>query len=199
VNARLAELQMEARNLGLLQLRSDPQFPRIEAERRTALVEAALEDGRFLAADVRASLGSDPSCIAAGCGVPVTDSESEAGFGSIVVFAEYATRPPSITLYSPAIRSLDARITGEVAARLGISGTRAIFLAHELYHHFDCTRSEPLSRRHRVRIFGLGSWTWTSGLTSLAEIAAGAFAQELLGLSFHPKMLDLLMAKEIKA
>ena len=194
MNARRAELQMEPASAGLLQLRSDPQFLRIEPERHASLVEAALADGRFLAADVRSNRGSDPASIAASCNVPVTDSEGEAGFGSIVVFAEYAARPPSITLFSPAIRRLDARITGENAARLGISGTRAIFLAHELYHHFDCTRSEPLSRRHRVRIFSLGSWTWTSGLTSLAEIAAGAFAQELLGLSFHPKLLDSLLA-----
>ncbi len=198
MKAWLAELQMEPGAVGLLQLRSDPQFLRIEPERHVTLVEAALADGRFLAADVRSNLGSDPASIAARCDVPVTNSEGEAGFGSIVVFAEYATRPPSITLYGPAIRRLDTRITGESAARLGISGTRAIFLAHELYHHFDCTRREPLARRHRVRIFSLGSWTWTSGLTSLAEIAAGAFAQELLGLSFHPKVLDLLLAKEGK-
>jgi hypothetical protein len=185
VSARLAALQMEPRTLGLLQLQSDPQFPRIGPERREALVEAALADGRLLASNVGASLGPDPAFIAASCGVPVVDSEGEAGFGSTVVFAEYATRPPTITLYSPAIRRLDANIAG-----LGIFETRPIFLAHELYHHFDCTRSDPLSRRHRVNIFRVGSWAWTSGLTSLAEIAAGAFAQELLGLSFHPKLLD---------
>lgn len=182
---------MEPRTLGLLQLQSDPQFPRIEPGRREALVDAALTDGRFLAADVRSHLGPDPAFIAASCGVPVTDSEDEAGFGSTIVFAEYSTRPPSITLYGPAIRRLDGKIAGQDAvARLGIAGTRSIFLAHELYHHFDCARSEPLGRRHRVRIFGLGSWAWTSGLTSLAEIAAGAFAKELLGLSFHPKLLE---------
>lgn len=190
MNGRLAELQMEPRTLGLLQLRSDPQFSRIEPQRRAVLVEAALEDGRFLAADVRGNLGSDPFFIAASCGVPVTDSEVEAGFGSIVVFAEYATRPPSITLYGPAIRRLDARIAESADVLPGVTGSRPIFLAHELYHHFDCTRSEPLGRRHRVRIFSLGSWAWTSGLASLAEIAAGAFAQELLGLSFHPKLLE---------
>ena len=69
-----------------------------------------------------------------------------------------------------------------------------IFLAHELYHHFDCLRgSERLARRHTVEIFGIGDWHWTSGLTSLCEIAAGAFAQRLLGLPFHPKVLDLLL------
>lgn len=126
MNARLAELQMEPQTLGLLQLRSDPQFFRIEPERRAVLVEAAIADGRFLAADVRSNLGSDPASIAASCGVPVIDSDSESGFGSIVVFAEYATRPPSITLYGPAIGRLDAKVAGEGAERLGILGTLSL-------------------------------------------------------------------------
>ena len=197
MNAAPAAPAKDARALGLLQLRSDPQFPRIEPGRRHALVEAALAEGRLLAVEVRADLGPNPAFIASSCDVPVIDSESEAGFGTTVVFAEYATRPPSITLYGPAIRRLDARIVRENAVRLGITGTRTIFLAHELYHHFDCTRSEPIGRRHRVKIFSLGSWTWTSGLTSLAEIAAGAFAQELLGLSFHPKLLDFLSVQTL--
>jgi hypothetical protein len=41
----------------------------------------------------------------------------------------------------------------------------------------------------------LGRWTWTAGLTTLPEIAAGAFAQQLLGLDFHPKLLDDLVTE----
>jgi hypothetical protein len=180
--------------LGLAQLRQDPQFARIEPGRHDGLVAAALEDGRFLAADVRASLGADPVFIAASCGVPVIDSGRDAGYGSVLVFAEYATRPPSITLYLPAIRRLDAAIAR--AGLPGIASTRPLFLAHELYHHFDCTRSEPIARRHTVRLFGFGRWHWTSGLVSLAEIAAGAFAQSLLDLPFHPKFLESVFSRQ---
>lgn len=185
--------ELDARTLGLAQLRQDPQFDRIPPQRHDLLVEAALEDGRFLAAEVTGNLGSDPAFIAASCGIPVIDSEAEAGYGSVIVFAEYTTRPPSITLYGPAIRRLDAAIGR--AGLHGVRDTRALFLAHELYHHFDCTRAIPLARRHVVRLFGIGRWAWTSGLTSLPEIAAGAFAQQLLGLPFHPKGLDVLLAQ----
>jgi len=41
-------------------------------------------------------------------------------------------------------------------------------------------------------VLRLGPWRWTSGLTSLAEIAAGAFAQGLLGLRWHPRWFDLI-------
>ena len=184
--------------LGLLQLREDPQFPRIPVERRVALVEAALEDGRSLADRTRDPCGSDPMSIAARRNVPVVFSEDDAGFGSTIVHAEYTTRPPSITLYLPAIRHLDRLVLEHGGrARLGIDQTAPVFLAHELYHHFDHTRgSAPLSRQYRVRLFGIGQWNWTSGLSSLSEIAAGAFAQRLLGLPFHPKVLDLLLRGE---
>ena len=189
-----------AQALGLLQLQADPQYPRIPPERRVALVEAALEDGRLLANRTRELWGKDPAIIAARCEIPVIASADSASFGSTIVYAEYATRPLSITLYLPAIRRLDRMLAqAGVQECLGIGETRPIFVAHELYHHFDCTRdAEPLRRQHRVRIFGFGRWNWTSGLASLAEIAAGAFAQRLLGLSFHPKLLDLLTIKSLK-
>ena len=182
----------------LKQLREDPQYRRIPLERRMALVETAIEDGCSLADRTSALWGSDPMRIAARCNVPVIHSEDDAGFGSTIVHAEYRTRPPSITLYLPAIRHLDRLIAERGAqARLGIDRTGPVFLAHELYHHFDCTRGcVPLSRRHLVQIFRIGPWNWTSGLSSLAEIAAGAFAQRLLGLSFHPKLLDLFLVSD---
>lgn len=177
--------------LGLLQLREDPQYRRIPPERHGLLVQAALEDGRSMARRIE-HFGPDPVAIAKQCHVPVVHSQDDAGFGSVIVYADYTRRPPRITLYLAAIRRLDALIAqrGGVFAA-GIGSTLPIFLAHELYHHFDHARARPpLSRQHRVRIFSLGNWNWTSGIASLAEIAAGSFAQHLLGLSFHPKLLD---------
>ena len=189
----------EPQMLGLLELRQDPQYPRIPADRRGALVEAALNDGHSLADRARDRWGDVPAIVAARCDVPVVHSNENAGFGSIVIYADYASRPPSITLYLPAIRSLDRLLAGHGARAREIGSTVPIFLAHELYHHFDCLRgSERLARRHAVKIFGIGAWRWTSGLSSLCEIAAGAFAQRLLGLSFHPKLLDFLSVKTLK-
>ena len=180
--------------LGLAALSSDVQFHRIAETERGELVEQALQDGWCLARHASQQCGSDPFVVAARCKVPIVESRGEAGFGSTVIYAEYAVSPPSITLYAPAIRRLDALIARQ---SWGIEGTTPVFLAHELYHHFDCQRgNKRLSRRHVVKIFGVGSWHWTAGLSSLAEIAAGAFAQQLLGLPFHPKVLDLLLLEK---
>ena len=179
--------------LGLLALRSDVQFHRIPEAQRGQWVELALQDGRCLAQRACQQWGSDPSVIAGRCNLPIMESHTEAGFGSTEIYAEYAVSPPSITLYTPAIRRLDALITKQSRIDWGIERTTPIFLAHELYHHFDCMRGkDALICRHRVNIVKLGRWTWTVGLSTLPEIAAGAFAQQLLGLSFHPKILDFL-------
>ena len=186
-----------ARALCLLQLRADPQYRRIAQNRHVALVEAALDDGNALADTARQQWGQDPLAIASYCNVPVTCSELDASYGSVTVYAEYINRPPSIKLYLPAIRRLEELIAGSpIQLRLANTSALSIFLAHELYHHFDCLRGEArLSRQHRVPILGIGKWVWTSGLESLAEIAAGAFAQRLLGLTFHPAIFDLLLAE----
>ena len=182
--------------LGLLALSSDVQFRRIPDEQRTELVEQALQDGRCLAQRAGQQRGADPSAIAGRCDLPIMESHTEAGFGSTVIYAEYAVRPPSITLYTPAIRRLDALIAKQSCIDWGIERTSPIFVAHELYHHFDLMRGkDALIRRHRINIVKMGRWTWTVGLSTLPEIAAGAFAQQLLGLSFHPKLLDLLLLK----
>lgn len=182
--------------LGLMALSSDAQFHRIPEAERGGWVELALHDGRCLARSARKQWGADPFDIAGRCGLPIIESHIEAGFGSTVIYAEYALSPPSITLYTPAIRRLDALIARQPCFDWGIERTTPVFLAHELYHHFDGLRGgEALILRCRVSILKLGRWTWTAGLSTLPEIAAGAFAQQLLGLAFHPKLLDVLVTK----
>lgn len=186
-------------DLGLAQLRQDPQYPRVPAARRGVLVEAALEDGRELARGVIARWGKRPDAIAERCGIPVSRSGADAGYGSVVVHAEYSARPPKITLYLPAIHRLARHVRrSRLAHDAGPAALQDIFVAHELYHHFDCARGkDSLARRHRVDIFRFGPWRWTSGLASLAEIAAGAFAQAMLDLPFHPALLDHLLMQQI--
>lgn len=172
-------------------LRDDPHFCRIPPARRDELVAMALAEGRDVADSVRVRWGSDPDTIAARCGVSVVDEDGGADYGTTVVFAEYFTRPRRIVLHRHAIGRIDA-----VLARRPERAppARSVYLAHELFHHLDCAGPRPpLAQRHRVTVFALGRWRWTAGLSSLAEIAAGAFAQELLGLAVHPRVLELAL------
>ena len=69
VNAAVLQATPEA--LGMLLLRDDPQFARIVSGSASALVAAALEDGRRLAASVRLAWGADPYAVARRRSIPV--------------------------------------------------------------------------------------------------------------------------------
>ena len=112
--------------------------------------------------------------------------------GSIWRFAEYRPRPPRIVLYSRGLALLERTLTGALATRLlGPATPRDVFIAHELYHHAEAIRPEvSIAWRYRPTLFRIGNWHWRTGIAALAEIAAGAFAQSLLELPCHPKVLD---------
>lgn len=181
--------------LGLLELEEDRQFHRIAASDRQRLVDVALEDGASVADTMHRIFGQAcPDDIAGRLGVEVKTVDGEGGFGTVAVFADYVPRPAAIRLYAPAMAALDAHL-GVYPDRdcLGAAGTRSLFLAHELFHHLEGLRpAHALAARHRVALFTLGPLRLTSGLSSLAEVAAGAFAQKLLGLRYHPKLLDIV-------
>ena len=192
VTAALPAATPEA--IGMLLLRDDPQFARIDVGGARPLVEAALEDGRRLASVIRLTCGVAPVVIAERNAVRVVEVGEANDYGTTVVYAEYTERPPEIRLFLPAIRALNRCLTdSELCRAMGLADVAPVFLAHELYHHLDCLRdSDRLVARHRVPLLRLGPVHWTTGLASLPEIAAGAFAQHLLGLRYHPKILDLI-------
>jgi hypothetical protein len=184
-----------AQALAFLQLREDPIYYRIPPTQQVDLVAAALGDGYALADQQRAQGFSHPWRIAQRLGVSVRESTEDASFGTTVVCAEYYTRQREIVLYTRVIERVQG-MADDLLHGAAVSGApcdvRAAYLAHELYHHLDCLRGpDSIARRHRVCLLRIGRLRWTSGVSSLAEIAAGAFAQRLLDLDFHAKLLDL--------
>jgi 3-oxoacyl-[acyl-carrier-protein] synthase III len=57
----------------------------------------------------------------------------------------------------------------------------------------------PIARRYQATLFSIGGRRWRTGIAALAEIAAGAFAQSLLDLPVHPRLLDLVALDTIGA
>jgi len=194
--ARLTRLHSTARTLARSLSARDALFQRVPTRARCDLIEAALSEGRACARSIARDWGSDPWFIAQRLGIEVVDSPAEANFGSVTLFAQYTGRPPTITLYPGAIAKLRRLVASQVRAMLDPHACKAMFLAHELYHHLArIALKPPPSRSCRVTLVELGPWRWTSGIACVEEIEAGAFAQNLLGLSFHPYLLDLLWTR----
>ena len=132
--------------------------------------------GLEAARQVRAEFGDvDRDTLAERMGVAVEMSDRDGGYGTVIVFADYAPRPPRIRLYRAAIATLDGRLGAYSDRDLLPTGMRTVFLAHELFHHWEALHPDQApSRRDRA----------------LSEMAAGAFAQGLLGLRHHPSLLE---------
>jgi len=135
-----------------------------------------------------------PEEIARALGIAVETSNDDPMVASIWRFAEYQPRPPRIVLYKRGFARLEQALAGNLAARLlgGVS-PRDVFVAHELYHHVEVIRPGlSIAQRHQATLFRIGNWRWRTGIAALSEIAAGAFAQSLLDLPSHPRVLDLI-------
>jgi hypothetical protein len=187
---------MPPEELGLVMLKADPHGWRLDRATQLAAVAEALADGAGAAVALRARFaGLSPEQIARALGLPVESTDSDPMVVSIWRFAEYRRRPPHIVLYSQGLSLLERNLTGNRAASLlGQATLRDVFIAHELYHHIEATRSEPpIARRYRPTLLRIGHWHWRTGIAALAEIAAGAFAQSLLEVPCHPKALDYIV------
>lgn len=133
------------------------------------------DHGRAAACEVRRLYGDlEVDALAERMGVAVETSDRDGGYGTVIVFADYTPRPPCIRLYRRAIEALDGHLAGYPDRDRLPAGTRPLFLAHELFHHWEALH--PGERRSRDR----------------SEHAAGSFAMTLLGLTRHPEQLDRL-------
>lgn len=195
--ARLARIiHASPDTLGLIMLEADRHGVRLDHATQLAAVADALSDGTAVANNWRAHFPDlAPREIARELRVPVETTDDDPMIGSIWRFAEYRPRPPRIMLYNGGLAPLERTLTGTLATQLlGRATPQDVFIAHELYHHAEAIRSElPIARRYQATLLRIGGWRWRSGIAALAEIAAGAFAQSLLDLPCHPKVLDFVL------
>jgi hypothetical protein len=193
-------MSASAEMLGLAMLQADPHGWRLDGATQLAAVRDALADGEATAKELRVRYsGLDPRGIAQAFRVPIEVSNDDPMVGTLWLFAEYQQRPPRILLYSRGLALLERTMVGALAEKLlGRANLRDTFLAHELFHHLEAIRmDQPISQRYRPTLFRIGRWRWRTGIAALAEIAAGAFSQALLGLPCHPGVLDLVVLDAI--
>jgi hypothetical protein len=197
----LAEMMAASpETLGLVMLEADPHARRLDRATQFAAVRDALADGAATAQALRQRFPDlAPQEIARKLRLPIEVCDDDPLVGSLWRFAEYQERPARILLYRRGLAPLDRVLAGRLAVRLlGHATPQVVFIAHELFHHAEATRSEtPIARRYQPTLFRIGGWHWRTGIAALAEIAAGAFAQSLLGLPCHPRVLELIALKAL--
>ena len=112
--------------------------------------------------------------------------------GGIVLFAQYV-QPDEITIFTDCVEKAAALEEKCGCALLKREKLTDILLAHELFHAVEEQyEKEIYTRTEKVELWRK-PFSNRSGIVCLSEIAAMAFAAELLKLQVSPYMLDVLL------
>ncbi|HBE87091.1 MAG TPA: hypothetical protein DDW53_19675 [Lachnoclostridium sp.] len=120
------------------------------------------------------------------------------------LFAEFE-EPDRITVYEERVSKVQQLLEKE---RLGVFSDNAltssyncslaeqVILAHEFFHFLDY-EGKLTDGISRIRITAFGKLKLQVRVSALSEIAAMAFARDLLALNVHPCILDLLLLHNV--
>ena len=182
---------MDDRILAMCELSNDLLFQKIPPERMGYYVDGALEAGRTAAAQFR---GTDIRSLYQSGGIRIyRGGTGRKGYG--VVLRGQATMSPegcSVELYPDSIEEL-ARHSGWEGRRLTGEEATEVHLAHEFFHIWEYQQHRSIVEElEGVVSFSLLGLKRRSHINRCGEIAAHAFAKELLSLPCLPNLYDYL-------
>ena len=154
------------------ELKRDLLYHKIPAQDLDAIADRAWDTGAAAAA---AALEEHPRQtiyeVAKAEGLAVEHRAVDKVSGKVRYFSEYYAGRKTIFLYDDSIRKwADANGLSQGAAE-------ELILAHEIFHHFECTRLGQTSRQYTVPQLELGPVKLgRSGIRALSEIGAHGFS-----------------------
>lgn len=171
----------------------DPLNNKVSDELREEMIERANECGRQEALKIKEKYPNVPiKKIAKKMNLEITEKDSN-GMDSYIMFACYNS-PNKITLFMKNVMLVEALIKeNNLDNKLNHVDAESVLLAHEMFHHIEENNKDIYTRITKVVLWKIGSFKYKSGLIALGEIAAMAFAKELLSLNYNPYIFDILM------
>lgn len=171
----------------------EPLTRLVSLEEYTSHFHAAHQCGMDLAHKVRQEWGAI-SCqeMAERLGVRVERLPMPEGTG-MLTFAMFH-EPDLIQVFTDNAAATELLIRESGGSEfLGEVDICQMLLAHELFHVLQMQHPDLYVNRKHIRLWKIGPFERHSALLSLEEIAAMAFAQEILGLPYTPYVYDVLM------
>lgn len=178
---------------GLYTFKRDPLCNRVTDEEKAEMIEKANECGRQEAAALKEKYGVKSCREYAGClGLTVSEIE-ESNSQDYILFAKF-NAPNKISISGNNVKAAEEMVKKENLSQL-TDGVRIedVLMAHEMFHFIEGEKKDIYTRTKKIRLWKLGPLKNDSMLVSLGEIAAMAFAKELLQLSYYPNLFDVLL------
>ncbi|ROR28258.1 hypothetical protein EDD66_105199 [Mobilisporobacter senegalensis] len=119
--------------------------------------------------------------------------EDSDGADNYIVFAKF-NYPDKVTIYQGNIEKvtnlLEEKDMNEMMEHVDIE---SMLLAHEMFHYMEEQDEKIYTRTETIELWKIGPLRNKSKLMAIGEIAAMAFARELLGISYSPYVFDAIM------
>lgn len=133
----------------------------------------------------------NPGELAEKLGMKVKTPRTPVG-GGVVLFAQFV-QPDEITIFTDCVDKAGRLEEESGCPILEKERLTSILLAHELFHAVEERHAEEIyTRTEKVELWRK-PFSNRSAIACLSEIAAMAFAQQLLELEVSPYMLDVLL------
>lgn len=152
----------------------------------------ANECGRTLAEQIAEEYGTrDTKKLAEKMGMKVKMPKVPVG-GGLVLFAQYV-EPDEITIFTDCVDKASELVEECGCSLLKRENLMNVLLAHELFHAVEEKHAKEIyTRTEKVELWRK-PFSNKSSISCLSEIAAMAFAAQLLHLTVSPYMLDVLL------
>lgn len=186
-------LSMTDEEWGRYAFELDPLNKKIDNDLKEEMILKANKCGQDAAKKIRESYGNiSIKDIAKKLSLNVTYKDAK-GMDNYIVFACYNS-PNKITVFRENIKMAMHFIKEEkLENKLNNVNLEDILIAHEMFHYLEENNKEMYSNQEKIVLWKLGKFNYKSKLIALGEIAAMAFAKELLKLTYNPYLFDVLM------
>lgn len=198
--------------LAYLMLREDRLFNKIPGKEHCKIIDFCLQTGQKKAEDIRkTSPSSEIVDLISELGIKLVIKDKyaipdlsfmgdhlkkkENAFIERIYCSEYLPRPATIIVYQNTVDLAYEIFTGN-GIEVDKDLINHIFIAHELYHHLEETNESIIKSYPRVAVLRIGRWQIKVTVNTCSEIAAMAFAKEMLKTPFFPKIIDLFILSQ---
>ncbi|MGG7143095.1 hypothetical protein ACQPVP_06475 [Clostridium nigeriense] len=171
----------------------DPLKGKVSEELRKKIIEKASECGKKEAIKIKEKYRDVPiKKILKRIGLEYIEKDSD-GTESYIMFACYNS-PNKITVFKKNKMLVEEFIKeNELSSKLEYIDVESMLLAHELFHHIEENNKNIYTKNEKIVLWKIGKYKYKSGLVCIGEIAAMAFAKELLSINYNPYIFDVLM------
>lgn len=180
--------------LAFTELKEDELYPHMRRNQILTYIEGALAIGKQAGKgyEYRGNLAPLMRSITKS-GARVVFLEEKKYDGDKLIRAQYERHPTAILVYRPSLEQME-RFFSKSGHRVPKEDLMALHMCHEWFHHLEETSFGRTDQRlPKVVVRKIGPVMFKQAVETTREIAAHAFTQEVMGLSWYPLVLDVLI------